>query len=114
MTRSAEQTWQTYLEIWGGVRPVSELSDVLADAYLGHVGALTQDAAQLSSRIEVYRLAHPNATFEVLEQFAAGDRLVTRLQVSGLSGSDVAVYGMNIGHHVGGRLAQEWAVWESP
>lgn len=114
MTRSAEQTWQTYLEIWGGVRPVGELSDVLGDAYVGYVGALSQDASQLASRIEVYRLAHPAAAFEVLEQIPAGDRLVTRLQVSGLTGSDVPVYGMNIGHHVDGRLVQEWAVWESP
>lgn len=114
MTRSPEQTWQTYLEIWGGLRPVSELAEVLADEYVGHVGALTQDAAQLGSRIEVYRLAHPAAAFEVLEQIPAGERLVTRLRVSGLTGSDVPVYGMNIGHHVDGRLVQEWAVWESP
>lgn len=114
MTRTAGQTWQAYLEIWSGLRPVAELSEVLADTYVGYVGALSQDAAQLASRIEVYRLAHPGAAFEVLEQIPAGDRLVTRLRVSGLTGSDTAVYGMNIGRHADGRLTQEWAVWESP
>lgn len=114
MTRTAEQTWQTYLEIWSGLRPVSELPEVLADDYAGQVGALPQDATQLASRIEVYRLAHPGAAFEVLEQIAAGDRLVTRMRVTGLTGSDVPVYGINIGRHADGRLAQEWAVWESP
>lgn len=114
MTRTAEQTWQHYLEIWGGSRPVSELSEVLGDEYVGQVGALPQDAAQLASRIEVYRLAHPAAAFEVLEQIPAGDRLVTRLRVTGLTGSDVPVYGINIGRHADGRLVQEWAVWESP
>lgn len=114
MTRNAEQTWQTYLEIWGGTRPVSGLTEVLTDDYRGQVGALSQDAAQLASRIEVYRLAHPEAAFEVLEQISAGERLVTRLRVTGLTGSDVPVYGMNVGRYVSGRLAQEWAVWESP
>jgi hypothetical protein len=113
VTRTPEQTWADYLAVWNGSRPISDLEELIADEYGGQVGSLAQDKAALMSRIEVYRLAHPGAHFELLEQFAAGDRLVTRLLVRGLSGQDVPMHGINIGLHRDGRLLQEWAVWET-
>ncbi|MDX6273187.1 MAG: SnoaL-like polyketide cyclase [Frankiales bacterium] len=113
MTRTPTETWAAYLEVWNGFRPLTELDALLADEYAGQVGSLLQDKAALRSRIDVYRTAHPTARFEVLDQFAAGDRLVTRLQVTGLSGQEHPLLGINVGLHRESRLAQEWAVWET-
>ena len=113
MTRTPPETWASYLAVWNGAAPLSDLEELLDPEYGGQVGGLQQDSAALATRIEVYRLAHPEARFEILEQFACDDRLVTRLQVHGLTGQQQPMHGMNIGQHRDGRLLREWAVWES-
>ena len=114
MTRSAEQTWQEYLEIWNGERPITGLHELLAPDYIGYAGAAERDSKGLALRIAAYRLDHPGARFEALEVLPAGDRLVTRLRATGLTGTDAPAYGINISQYADGRLFREWAVWEMP
>ena len=44
------------------------------------------------------------------EQVAAGDRVATRL--SAVRGDEELAVGMNFSRWQGGRLAEEWALWE--
>ena len=113
MTRSPEQTWQEYLQIWNGERPIARLPDLLAPDYIGYAGAAERDTEALALRIAAYRLDHPGARFEVLEVLPAGDRLVTRLRATGLTGTNAAAYGINISQYADGLLFREWAVWEA-
>jgi len=94
-------------EVW--VRgDLSRLQELLADGYVGHSGARDRNLEELKTDIELYRAQHPNIHLDVLEQFEAGDRLVSRLRV--YSAGKMAT-GINISRFAGDRIAEEWAVW---
>jgi 4-hydroxy-tetrahydrodipicolinate reductase len=94
-------------EAWGRGN-FAVLDELLTDDFVGHSGRKDRDRAALEADIRAYRDAYPGTTFEVLEQFAAGDRVATRLRA--FSGTRVST-GVNISRFVDGRIAEEWAAW---
>jgi hypothetical protein len=86
----------------------SNVHELLAEDYLGHSGHRERDLEGLRTDVELYRAHHPNLHLDVLEQFEAGDRLVSRLRV--YSAGKMAM-GVNISRFTGELIAEEWAVW---
>lgn len=107
---------QLLLDIWNG-GPADVLPTLISDDYRGHMLHLPsgeRDAAQYGDRIRDYRASNPNARFERVEWFDAGDRVLTRLRATrhevelGLQFAN----GINISRiDVDGRIAEEWAIW---
>ena len=94
-------------EVWGQGN-FAVLDELLTEDFVGHSGLKDRDRAALEDDIRAYREAYPDMTFEVLDQFAAGDRVATRLRA--FSGARVST-GLNISRFVNGRIAEEWAAW---
>lgn len=94
-------------EVWAK-GDFSLLSELLTDDFVGHIGGNDRDVEGLKVDIELFRARHPNLHVDRLEQFEAGDRLVSRLRI--YSAGKVA-FGINISRLVGDRIAEEWAVW---
>jgi predicted SnoaL-like aldol condensation-catalyzing enzyme len=94
-------------EAWGRGN-LAVLQDLLTDDFVGHTGLRNRDRQQLAEDIRAYRERHPDMTFEIVDQLAAGDRVATRLIAR--SGERVAT-GLNISRFAERRLAEEWAVW---
>ena len=86
----------------------SHVAELLTDDYVGHSGLNDRSLDEFLTGVELYRAQHPNMHLDVLEQFEAGDRLVSRLRV--YSAGKVAI-GINISRFEGDRIAEEWAVW---
>jgi SnoaL-like polyketide cyclase len=94
-------------EVWR-LGDFSNVEEFLSGDYVGHSGGQDRDVRGLLTAVELYRAQHPNLHVDVLEQFEADDRLVSRLRV--YSAGKVA-YGINISRFVGDHIAEEWAVW---
>jgi hypothetical protein len=107
------------LEMWNGAT-TEGLPALLAAAYRGHMLGVPngeRDAAAYPVSIARYRAAFPDVEFQVVEQFDAGDRLVTRLQARRRVTGDLPAsisHGMNIARfEPDARLAEEWAIWSA-
>ncbi|MBI2781724.1 MAG: nuclear transport factor 2 family protein [Chloroflexi bacterium] len=107
------------LAMWNGA-PTDRLAELLAPAYRGHVLGVAngeRDGAAYPASISRYREAVPGVAFEVVEQFDAGDRLVTRLEARRAgpdAGRRSVSHGVNISRFGGaGRLDEEWAIWSA-
>ncbi len=105
------------LEIWNGAA-TGGLPSLLAPTYRGHslgVPNGERDGAAYPASIERYRAVNPGVVFAIVEQFDAGDRLVTRLEArraAAGNGPASMSHGVNIARFDGsGRLAEEWAIW---
>lgn len=117
MNEANRTTMAAVLEMWNGA-PTAGLAALLAPAYRGHVLGIAngeRDGAAYPGSIARYREAFPDVVFNVVEQFDAEDRLVTRLEARqrGRAGGPSSVnHGMNVARFdAGGRLIEEWAVW---
>jgi hypothetical protein len=119
MTLGHRNTAAAVIDIWNGsTTPGLEL--FLAPGYRGHVlGAPSgeRDAASYAEAISRFRAANPGVVFRVVEQFDAGDRLVSRLEASRPATHQDAASaseGINISRFDDdGRLAEEWAIWSA-
>ena len=107
-----DELFRAYIEIWSD-GTVARLHDLLAPDYAGHIrGNVSdeRDAGALVDAIADFRRRFPGVRFTVTEQIAAGDRVATRL--SAVRGHEELAVGMNFSRWQGGRLAEEWALWE--
>ena len=107
------------LAMWNGA-PTDGMPALLAPTYRGHVLGVSggeRDSAAYPGSIARYREAFPDVVFRVVEQFDAGDRLVTRLEArraGAAAGSESTSKGINIARFdATGRLAEEWAIWSA-
>lgn len=107
------------IDVWNGA-PVDQLHGLLASDYRGHMLHVRdgeRDATAYPARIQEFRAANPGTTFRIVEQLAAGVRLVTRLEAFRLdeaSGVGSVSRGINISRFdAQGRLAEEWAIWSA-
>jgi hypothetical protein len=112
-------TMAAVLAIWNGASTTG-LAELLAPDYRGHVLGVPngeRDGAAYPGSIARYRAAFPGVEFHVVEQFAADDRLVTRLEARrpGTDGGPGSIsHGMNISRFdAGARLSEEWAIWSA-
>jgi predicted ester cyclase len=101
------------IEVWN-TGEISLLDDLLADDYIGHVGASDHDGAELGKRIVAYRQRQPGVRFTLLDQISDGVRIASSLEANAeVDGKSVRQRGVNISVVVDGRLLEEWAVWEA-
>lgn len=107
-----DELFRAYIEIWSDGR-VDRLHELLAPDHAGHIrGNVSEerDADALGDSIADFRRRFPGVRFTVTEQIAARDRVATRL--SAVRGHEELAVGMNFSRWQGGRLAEEWALWE--
>jgi hypothetical protein len=107
------------IDVWNG-SPVDRLHGLLAPDYRGHMLHVSdgeRDAPAYPVAIHQYRAANPGTTFRIVEQLAAGVRLVTRLEarrVDEASRAALVSRGINVSRFdAQGRLAEEWAIWSA-
>jgi hypothetical protein len=117
VSEANRRTMAAVLEIWNGA-DAGRLPELLAPGYRGHMLAAVdgdRDGAAYPEAIARYRAAAPDIAFVVVDQFDAGERLVTRLEArrpgSGGGGPSIA-HGMNVSRFASdARLEEEWAIW---
>lgn len=117
MNDANRSTMAAVLEIWNGAA-TDGLPALLAPTYRGHMLGVPggeRDGAAYPGSIARYREAFPDVAFRVVEQFDAGDQLVTRLEArraGGATGGPSVSHGMNISRFdAAARLEEEWAIW---
>jgi hypothetical protein len=102
------------LAVWNGDAGVDELDVLLSPSYRGHLGSRLRNIAELKRDIADYRDRLPGVRFRVEHQFSDGIYLAARLTAHAGGASTTAfICGMNISRWEGGRLSEEWAVWET-
>jgi hypothetical protein len=110
-----EASLQLYADIWNGRADVDDPDRVVTPDYVGHIGSLDRTADRLKADIVAYRGRARDIHFEVLHRFREGEYVATRVVAHATdpgSGAALLARGLNISRWVGGRLAEEWAVWE--
>jgi len=117
MSEATRATMAAVLAMWNGAS-TDGLASLLAPTYRGHVLGIPggeRDGAGYPGSINRYREAFPGVAFAVVEQFDAGDRLVTRLEArrpDAPGGPSTISHGMNVSRFdEEGRLDEEWAMW---
>ena len=117
MSLDPRQTVAAVIDVWNG-GSAHGLGRLLAPGYRGHMLGVPvgeRDAAGYADAIDRFRTANPGVAFRIVEQFAAGDRSVSRLEArrpGSDSGADSVSEGINIARFdEEGRLAEEWAIW---
>lgn len=104
------ETFSQLLAVWNGEADLAELDTLFAPGYRGHLGSRSRDAASVKRDIAAYREQTPGVRFHPEHQFADGDYLATRLTATA---GGQTICGMNISRWEDGRLAEEWAIWET-
>jgi len=95
---------------------LSEFDRIIAADYLGHVSTGTRNREALRERIQTFRVLYPDIHFTVEDKFGRGEKVVVRLRAVGTNsktGLKTELIGINISRVVSGRIAEEWAAWES-
>lgn len=99
---------------------MEQLDGLLAPDYRGHMLHVRdgeRDAPAYPVVIQQFRAGNPGTTFHIVEQLAAGTRLVTRLEarrVDDVSRAASVSRGINISRFdAQGLLAEEWAIWST-
>ena len=113
----ARSTFAKLLDVWNG-GSIEGMTRLLAPGYRGHMLHMVggeRDASAYPGWILRYREANPGATFVIVEQFVADDRLVSRLtatRADPVSRRPLVANGLNLSRYESnGRLAEEWAIW---
>jgi ketosteroid isomerase-like protein len=94
---------------------LARFDEIVATDYVGHVASGTRDRGGLRARIQAFHKLFPDIHFTIEDQFARGDKLVTRMRAQGTnstSGTKTELMGINISRIRNGKLVEEWAVWE--
>lgn len=119
MNLEPADTVAAVIDVWNGAS-IDRLHELLAPDYRGHMLHVSdgeRDAPAYLVAIQQYRAANPGTTFRIVEQLAAGVRLVTRLEarrVDELSRAATVSRGINVSRFdAQGRLAEEWAIWSA-
>ena len=119
MTHDARSTVAAVIAIWNGGR-LDGLEPLLAPGYRGHMLGVRggeRVAAEYAETIDRFRTANPGVAFRIVEQFDAGDRLVSRLEAI-RPATDANATSVSEGINISrfdheGRLAEEWAIWSA-
>lgn len=100
-------TWQT--------GDLSKVESLVARNYVGHVSSGDRDIKGLKARIAEFKTKFPDVAFRIDDQFAMGEKLVTRMTAratDSATGKEIVMMGINISRFTGGLLSEEWATWE--
>lgn len=95
---------------------LSKVEELVAPDYVGHMSGGDRNIDGLKIRISEFNAKFPDIVFRIDDQFANGEKVVTRLTARGTdSASRVAVVlmGINISRFCNGLMCEEWATWEA-
>jgi hypothetical protein len=119
MKRDPRSLAAAVVDVWNGGAP-DRIRELLASDYQGHMLHVQEgerDTTTYAGSIERFREANPGAVFRIVEQFEAGNRVVTRLEArrpGSVEGGSVVSRGINISRFdAAGLLAEEWAIWSA-
>jgi ketosteroid isomerase-like protein len=93
---------------WAGLQPL------LAPGYRARSSSTT-DGGELRRRFETFHRTWAAARFDIEEQFAVGERIVTRIRATlteAGTGRMVRYAGLDVSRVVDGQLADHWDSWE--
>lgn len=113
--QSNADLFRRYGDIWRTGK-LELLPEIIGPGYVGHTSAGDRDAAGLADRIRTFREIYTNLTFTVLDQLIDGDRVASRMRITGTvraTGKPVTLIGLNISRFANGRIVEEWPVWET-
>lgn len=117
MSEDSKAVFRHYVEIW--VRgEVDRLDEVLGPGYVGHSGSSPdrdEGLEEVRQRIAAYHAAHPGVRIEIHDQIAEGDRVASRMtarEADPTTGREAVAAGFNVSRLAGGKVIEEWALWE--
>jgi predicted ester cyclase len=87
---------------------LSSVGEFFTDDFVSHSGPHDYGLDAVRTDVELFRAHHPNVHFDVLDQFEAAEKLVTRLRVHSAVKTAFAIL---ITRFDGDRIAEDWAVW---
>ncbi|HEX5715720.1 MAG TPA: ester cyclase [Thermoanaerobaculia bacterium] len=107
------------LSLLGDFMSPQAVNHELADSFGNDGPAQGHDIAWMTDLIYLYRLAFPDLRFEIEDQIAEGDRVVTCLRMRGTqqntlmaiapSGRKVDIAGIRVDRIADGRIVESWA-----
>jgi steroid delta-isomerase-like uncharacterized protein len=109
-------------ELWNGKNP-ELIPELYADDFLMHTPiGVFEGPAGYRQVYDTYVSAFSDCRMTVDDQFASGDRNVIRYTFSGThdgellgvppTGKHVSISGISIARLAGGKIAEEWPVWD--
>jgi hypothetical protein len=110
------ETLRQYQAIWNGEQSLDSLDELVTAAFVGHIGSRDRDLRRLKEDIAAYRVNAPTVRFTIDHQFGDNEYLASRTtaHITNRDGNEFTLQGINISRWEGDRLAEEWAVWETP
>ncbi|MGB3439132.1 MAG: ester cyclase [Actinophytocola sp.] len=126
MSRDNKDRSRRLLMAWTDKTP-EVLDEIVAPEWIDHdVNWPFPDLrgpAAAKAALELYRSTFPDLLVEIEEQFADGDRVITRWFFGGTQTGDLPgvpatgrafrVPGITIDRHADGRLAESWSAWDA-
>lgn len=116
MSEEHKATFREYMQMWVE-GDTSRLGDVIGPGYVGHSGAdpaKDDDLESLRARIVEYHERMPDAEVSVEHQVAEGNLVATRMTARRGGGPGPGLAGFNVSRFEGGKIVEEWALWERP
>ena len=113
--RDPASVFRRCLQMWEN-GDLSQFNEIVAADYVGHVASGKRDREGLRTRIQGFHRLYPDIHFTIEDQFGKGEKLVTRMRAVGTNsstGAKTELMGINISRIVKGKLAEEWATWET-
>jgi steroid delta-isomerase-like uncharacterized protein len=126
MSEQNKATARRFYEAWNN-DDFDVFDEILAPNYQDHdtqnAFAGTQGPEGPKQSANMYRAAFPDGRFEVQEQFADGDCVITRWTASGThegglmgmpaTGKHAEITGITIDRFEGGKIAEGWTNWDT-
>ncbi len=126
MSEDNKATARRFYEAWTSGE-LDAYDEILAPNYQDHdtqnPNAGTQGPEGAKRTAEMYRAAFSDSHFEIEQQFADGDYVVTRWTASGThdgelmgippTGKQVSVSGITIDRFEGGKMVEGWTNWDT-
>ena len=109
-----KSVFRRFVDVWAN-GDFSQLDQVVAKNYIGHVSSGDRTYDGLMARIVTFRVRYPDVQFSIEDQIVDGDKVATRLTARGTqqpTGKATTLMGLNISRMERGKITEEWATWE--
>lgn len=93
----------------------ASLQPLLAPGYRARASGGREEGADLRQRFDTFHRTWAKARFDIEEQFATGDRIVTRISATlteNGTGRTLRYSGLDVSRVVDGLVTDHWDVWE--
>ena len=107
-------TFREMLSAWQ-LGDVLKADSLVSPDYIGHVSSGDRNIDGLKERISAFKSMYRDAVFQIEDQFAVGEKVVTRMTAhatDAATGKPIRMMGINISRFSNARMCEEWATWE--